>query len=785
MNKTFILVVIILLLIPVIRAGGVPGTKIATFVSKYSSRSMDPDTYEYYQKIKENYNVYIVQDSSVAGDSHDWKTASQISDLVFVTALSHKMLNESKDAFCENLGHILTESVGLIFAGNSLIFYSNNTPDGTINTSSCIYTDYFDFGHAAPNTEITDNKIKISEYHEITEGYETKEYNLAQSNKIYPIVSPKNGLNLATVYGDPDGSGSMVIGPDDYPTVVLWQGIRHNTLVWGLTTSEMEGCTDCLGWDLFEQIIDWISDEENMGFEIYTDKEVYFLDETINIDVQSHVDIEDIKGKIIYPTGREEELYFTGSGKFWSSMYPFEVGDPPGNYTISTTIDTLNIRKEVIVKTMEIDIDVINNTKEVEIYVDLKDKYNDLLENGNMNITITKPSGIQSSYNFEDTSSAHLIYNVTESGIHVVYISAQGNGGSQSKTESFYFKLKPKLTFIPENITETVNYPQNLTRSITISNDGNESVANVVPKSGGEIGDWIDFNDTPFSLGKGNSTYLSLEISVPEVGEGEHKGFINFSSSEGSDIFPITVEIDYLGQLSVKPQSYQEVFSTGEIRELEYQLENIGKGSLEIKSITPSQQIEEWVHVSNQPRLIPSGGRASLKVLVSTQGVDVEGMLKTISGNLEIVTDLGTYDSPPSLSFKVYSDISKKAEGFYPDLVEIERKLEDLKEKTDVTEFQEEVDNIRLKIMQVQELYNNEQLESAYEKYNSIQSEIDNLESKVDQKETELEQRKQKTITIAIIAVGVLVGIIILYIIIKKLKGKSEYGWLYQKWKNR
>ena len=58
--------------------------KTATFISKYGSRSMDSQTLDYYEKIRENYNVYIIKDFSVASHSQQWETAYENSDIIFV-----------------------------------------------------------------------------------------------------------------------------------------------------------------------------------------------------------------------------------------------------------------------------------------------------------------------------------------------------------------------------------------------------------------------------------------------------------------------------------------------------------------------------------------------------------------------------------------------------------------------------------------------------------------------------------------------------------------------------
>ena len=270
MRKILLVILLILLVMPISQAAffyfDYSNKKNATFVSKYDSRSMDSQTLDYYEKIKENYNIYIIKDSSVATNSQDWNEAYKNSNLIFVTNLNDYSINETKDGFCQNLAEILDESVGLVFTGNSLIFEGNETD----NISICLYTQYFNFAEGYNNNKLIKNNFKISESHEITEGYLKKTYNLGEEKNIYPIVSPKNGLTLAIVNGDPDGSGSL--SSEDYPLMILWQGITYNILSLGITTSKLTGCSECVGWDLFKQSLDWVSDKQNMGFDFETNK---------------------------------------------------------------------------------------------------------------------------------------------------------------------------------------------------------------------------------------------------------------------------------------------------------------------------------------------------------------------------------------------------------------------------------------------------------------------------------------------------------------------------------
>ncbi len=781
MKKLIVFLILMLLIIPISKATffyfDYSNKKNATFVSKYDSRSMDSQTLDYYEKIKEDYNIYIIKDSSVATNSQEWNEAYKNSNLIFVTNLNDYSLNESRDDFCKNLAESLDESVGLVFTGNSLIFEGNETG----NMSSCLYTQYFNFAEGYNNSKLIKNNFKISESHEITEGYLKKTYNMDEEKNIYPIVSPKNGLTLATVNGDPDGSGPL--SSEDYPLIVLWQGITYNILSFGITTSKLTGCSECVGWNLFKQSLDWVSDKQNMGFDFEMNKNDYFVGERININVTSHVEIDYVEGEIIYPNSETYSLIFTGSEKEWESIYLLQNEDPTGKYIISVIANELEVRKNITVNVMDIDVTVDNSSENVKIDVEVKDKDGKDLDS-EINITVEKESGLKNYYHYIDNSSVNLEYTVTESGDHVVYVNVKDNlGRMQNIQKEFYFKLRPNITFTPKNITETVNDVINLTKTIYLKNGGDETLTNVSIQKGGEISEWIGVNETEFDITKGYSIPIEIEINISEDGEGEYKGFLNFSSDQGFQIFYITINLDYLGKLEVESPTDEIWLTIDEATEVEFNLKNSGKGSLEIKSVTPSKDIEDWVYVGRKPKTLIPNGEDKIIILVSAENVVIPETLKTIIGSFNISTDVGVYYPSPTLTLKIVSDISRDVELFYPDLIEVEKNLEKLKEKTDVSSYQEEVDRIRIKIVNTQEVYNNGQLETAYQMYTGIETDVNNLKNTVQQKENELIEGKKKLIRIGITLAVIVVVSIVGYLIYKKVKESGHYSWLYKKWK--
>ena len=780
MKIIFLFLITVLLFTPISQSIGFfdySNMKNATFISKYSSRSMDSETLNYYEKIKESYNIYIIKDSSVAANSKEWNEAYKNSDLIFVTNLNDYILNETRVDFCKNLVKVLNESVGLVFAGNSMIFNGNETN----NISGCLYTQYFRFAEGFNNSDLIKSDLKIVESHGITEGYLKKTYNLAEENNVYSVVSSNNGLILARVNGDPDGSGQL--DSADYPLIVLWQGITYNILSFGITTSKLTGCSECIDWVLFNQALDWVSDQNNMGFDIKTDKEEYYVGERININATSDIDIGYVSGKITYPSGKNYELIFTGLGKEWKSIYLLQDEDPNGEYTISANVGGLEISKKITVNVMSINVEIDNKSEIVGIDVRIKDKYGNNLDS-QINITIMKESGLKNYYSYPSNSSIHLNYTVAESGNHTVYITIKDDlGRTQTIQKEFYYKLKPNVTFTPENITETVNNAINLTKTIYLKNEGNETLTNIVIQKGGEISDWIYVNKTAFNITKGYSFPIEININVPDAGEKEYKGFLNLTSDQGFEFFYITIDLDYLGELNVYPSSQTEWVTIGQSKEIEFWLNNSGKGNLEIKSITPSQEIEDWAYITNKPKILIPGGKAPLRVLISTEGVSISEIMKTVAGSFDINTDVGPYSPSPSLTLNVLSNILEKTESFYPNLIEIEKKIDEKKGKADISSFQDKADKIRLKITNTQSIYNNNQLETSYQMYNEIESEINDLKLSVEKTEEELIKKNENIKRIGIILGVIIVILVALYVIFKKVKESGQYSWLYKKWK--
>lgn len=781
MKRFFLTVLILLLVISpsfAIYYSNILTNKSVTFISKYSSRSMDTQTLDYYEKISQRYGVYIIKDSLVASNDQSWKSAYKNSSIIFVISLSNETLNQTRDNFCRNLAVVLNESVGIVFAGNSLTYSGNQSS----NTSGCLYTQYFNFTGGYNNTELVKNEVKIANQDEITAGYELKTYNLGEEKTVYPVMDPKTARVLVNVNEDPDGTGTLP--PADYPLVVLWRGLKYNILSWGITTSNLSGCGNCLEWNLFNQALEWISDTKNMGFIVRIDRSEYFPSDRISIDAFSNVSMQNVSGKIIYPNSKSYDLAFFGSGNSWNSVYLLQDEDPAGEYKISVVADKLEFQTKISVRVMNINLNIDNSTEKVRVSIDLKDKYGKNLENSNIGVNLKRPSNIEERYNFTNSSSAVLVYNVTESGNYSVgVVASDSKGRIETAIKSFYFRLKPNITFMPNNITETFNDATNFTRTLTIFNKGSDILTNITPRKEGDIKDWVQIDTIPFSLNPGNSTILNLNISVPEIAEGVYTGFLNFTTDRGFNILPISINLDYLGELSVSPSSQTEWIPLEQAKEIELTLSNFGKGSLEIKSIIPDEQLSNWVYVQNKPSLIIPNGRAQARILISTEGVTITDVLKTVSGSIEITSDLGVYYPSPTLTINIISDIPKRVESFYPNIIETEKSIEELKEKVDVSGFEADVKKVREKIENTKELYENGQFESSYQMYNSIEPDISNLKNSIEKKKEQLKQNRERTIMSIIVFFAIIIVAIVGYIIYKKVKESGEYSWLYKKWK--
>jgi chromosome segregation ATPase len=171
--------------------------------------------------------------------------------------------------------------------------------------------------------------------------------------------------------------------------------------------------------------------------------------------------------------------------------------------------------------------------------------------------------------------------------------------------------------------------------------------------------------------------------------------------------------------------------------------------------------------------------------MVLTMDEPLTETFKEVDGTININTESGSYQPSPSVKLKLYSDIATEADSFYPRLIEIEKEVEDLSTKTDVESFEEEIESIRAKIMNTQDLYNNGQLESAYGMYNGIGTELEELKKQVEERESELKEGKRTVIRTVIIIGIIIVVVIVGYKVYKSVRGNMEYGWLYDKWKNR
>ncbi len=546
--KRLILLCFILLFLPLVQAApqffSTPGSdRIIAFVSQYSSaNSLDFNTFEYWEKVRDSYSVYMVQDTWVVANNSDWRTAIENSDMVFVISLSDTMLSTDRSAFCDNLGAI-SKPTGVFFVGKSV--YSRGT------TYGCIY----EYGYATTsrNDNIQNNSITITAQHEITSGYELKTYKLGIRDSIYTVNSPTQGTVLAKAYGDPDAGGTLK--KNYYPALTVWEGLMFRAVAWSLNTSDLSGCTDCLEWDLLTNALNWASNTSAIGLKITTDKDSYAQGDLINVNVVSPIDISRPSGEIKRPDGRKDSITFSGSGKTWSSTYRLLDEDPNGDYKITVSSGNSITSKVVSVRAFYIVVNAYNQTKQTRITVNVVNST--AIDDIDITLSLTTPSGKREVFSYPNVvpypgvEDVTLIYNITEYGKYSLNTSAVDSRGRSTWTSTPFYFFQKILTLKPNSITRNVTQSTTLIESVILNNSESSALTNIKAIKNGIIKDWLTFSIDTIPQLQPNELYtFKFNISVPTVSDGLYKGNITFSYDQGEVYLPINITMKSIKTLT-------------------------------------------------------------------------------------------------------------------------------------------------------------------------------------------------------------------------------------------
>jgi hypothetical protein len=373
---------------------------------------------------------------------------------------------------------------------------------------------------------------------------------------------------------------------------------------------------------------------------------------------------------------------------------------------------------------------------------------------------------------------------VKESGEYTLFMNAiDAYGRSLSKTERFSFHFRPNITFVPENITEVVYGPINLTKTVSIFNDGSDAATNVNIAKSGVIEDWIELENT--SLGRiepNESKILTFNVSVPDVEKGEYTGIIKFLFDSEEYTLPISILMKYPGNLSIEPKYWRGWLPKGQSKTIQFLLSNSGKGEVIIESISMSGDLKERTSIVKQPSKIDPGMNESLKIEIRAD-VTVEDLTEELSGNLKIVTNQGIYYPLISLKVTVVKDLQEEADRLSQELEGLESNITLLEKTVDVSTMKNSLMNIRSDLNQVRNLYGQGSYEDAVTLYRSIESDTESLKTDVLRTRTEIEKKKEmykRTIIVFLVSVAIVTIVMFLF---RKILKERKYAWLYKKWK--
>lgn len=762
----------------------------AVFISKESSRSMsDQNTFRYYEKLREKFEVTILKDSEVAANSASWRDAYNESVLIFVIGQSGETLSVNRTKFCGNLSIVLGKIKGVFFAGNSLMYSEA--------FRGCPYTAFFDFAAESNNTEMANKTINITKQHQITSGYGQRPYNISVADTIYTINDLKEGQVLATAYGDPDGVGPTQAG--NYAAIAIKEGMRYRSVLWAINTSEID-CPGCLGWTVFNQALDWASNTSDMGYWITTDKGLYQQGDEIYINVTAHATISSVSGNITRPDGLTEGLSISGSGNMWTSYYPTFEDDPDGVYKINMNADGIFRQKNVTIKAFDIGLDIRSDENGTWIQASVKDQHDSYVKNVNVTINITDSLGQRFGYSTaggEITDHGNgtfvLVFNVSPGifGKHLVYAFAEDAlERNDTATDSFSISPPFKMELYPEGLEKVVFEPGNFTGFVQITNTGPSNLTGITVSKTGDVKDWIDLSATSLPDITPNSTvYFYFNVTVPDIGQGNYTGSIVFSTEQGEKTFPMSVQMKFIGKLLVDPSTLTDYAPVDEIVLKEITLSNPERGDISIISVDVGGDLVDWVVVQKRPEKIVGGSSEKMVLKIDTSAVNVENAIRTLFAIVEITTDFPDENKGITLEIIAVKNIANEANSLLSRIPELQNRISALEKDVDVSSVGNGLSAVKDDLESIKNLYQEKKYEEAATKFDdakknlpSVEGDISGLEEKV---EAEKAAERTRIFVAYVLMVIVIVGAVVFLFSVLKLKPWSEYQKLRKKWKGK
>ncbi len=621
-KRIIVLYLILVLLLPLVQS--VPefypnpnsSVRIA-FISKYDSRSMDINTFNYFLQIKDKFSVYIIKDEWIERNTNDWQNTYPVSDGFFIMSLNDSMLKESGNNFCGNLRIVLNKTKGVAFAGNSLRVdntlientsgligkwgFDEGSGSSAFDSSEngCIYDSTFNLALVKKNTELKNNNIVITNNHVVTSGYQKSAYNLGVKDSLHTVISPTNGNILAVSYGDPDGSNTG-LRDDNYSALTVWEGLTYRVGAWSVNTSDLTNCSNCLGWNLLTNLLTWISNTSDMGFKVKTDKDTYAQEDRVNINVNSPVALMTISGQMIYPDGRKFSLIFTGSDKSWSSYYPLFNEDPTGGYTINVTSNNFVASKAIKVQPFDLIININNQTKQTVLNIISASKDGTIHNDVNTQILIITPSSQSRQFNYSSNGNVTIIYNTTEYGrfsVSVLAVDSLQRVVTFSKNFYFYPKV---LSLSPTSVTRRPNKLMTLTETIDLTNREIATLTNIQVIKSGDISSWIVLDSTTIpNLNPSSSRTFSYRINIPNVADGNYTGSIRLSYDQGEVNLPILIRVENKSLLTLNITEIEIRADRSSIITEGVLIKNNLNTNITNVTVNKSGEIKDWIQLNN------------------------------------------------------------------------------------------------------------------------------------------------------------------------------------------
>ena len=758
----------------VVYSTDVNGVPIA-FISKESSRSMtNLDLQNYFTHLANlGYTIYIINDSQVVDNTTTWKSVCNIVNTFFVMGVSDYAASKWNN-FTQNLNSCLSahERFGVFYGGNVLTLIFD---DGTkVSTIKANYT----------FINSTGKWVNLS--------FENGVYHFPEQY-VYVLNSSQNPQGvynypgvIAYTEADLDENGDEPLR--NHSLVMVKEELNYRVVFWGFNTSNLSCSSDCIGWRLFDDLMEWLTDFDSLGFRISSDKSYYRPGETVRIRVSGRVNVTryPIQGKVERPDGVNDSLSFSvcDDSKSYCSSYPLLSTDPDGRYLIHVTVFPLSDTNHFWVESLNVSTNVSYN-----------------LTRGIFRVNVTFLNGTPAvhcnvSLFFSSPNETEEVERMDEEGYGVYYYSFEldetgeygfeGNVSCYGYIGHYAYKVNltklPNITFAPQEMNVVMSVGSSDLICFNISNNEDRNLTNVVLSLEGNGTNFTTLETNSINLTFNEPSRLCLNVTIPlDANKGNYT--LNVLLENFSYRYPINIEVLKFGKLNVLTPNVELFVVESNSESTTILIRNDGGDVLNITNVYATGDISSLVSINVSKQQLEPSEVGKIELIVSAPELSNETLEEIYSGDLIIETDSNETPSGYVLvSIHVVVDVTRTIDEMRNKLSEISEKLSKV-EGEDIDVYIQEITKLDEDLNEIYDKFSKGDYESSISLLEMKREELASLESEVESFVKEVEEKKtQSAITTILIFIGILFAIVVVYFFSFKMRKSEGYEWLYKKW---